>query len=286
MQRRRRTPVGAVAAALVSVLLMLAVAGPAVATEPVLVVPGGERDGQVALDPPVQVADDGIITWLLRNGGDDELTFALAIHDVEVRGDGVDLGAERDDVAPPADEVVLGPGEVARLRLHVSGASLLALVARTVDATPDTEVSALALAGEPVIVTPSVVDASGSGDAVTVRLDADRAAIVDVAVRVSSWPGIGSSTEQLRDVVVPAGGRDLAVGLGGPSLGRLTVEVAVSSPGSPVASAAIWWWPRNLLAVIAAALIAIAAVGTWAWRRRAGHEPAPPTPDDTPLSGN
>lgn len=280
MQRRGMTPVGVGVTAMAGVLLILilAVVGPAVATEPVLVVPGGQHDGQVALDPPVQVANDGIVTWLLRNGGSDELTFALAIHDVEVRGDRVDLGAARDDVAPPADEVVLGPGEMARLRLHVSDASLLALVARTVDATPDTEVSALALVGEPATVTPSVVDASVTGDAVTVRLDADRAAIVDIAVRVSSWPGIGSSTQQLRDVVVPAGGRDLAVGLGGPSLGRLTVEVAVSSPGSPVASAAIWWWPRNMLAIIAAILIAIAAVGTWARRRRNGQATeGPPT---------
>lgn len=266
---------GVIAAVLAGMLLLLpAAVGPALATEPVLVVPGGERDGQIALDPPVQVAGDGAVTWLLRNGGVDELTFDLAIHDVEVRGDRVDLGSARHDVAPPADQVVLGPGEVARLRLHLSDASLLALVARTVDATPDTEVSALALVGEPAEVTPSVVDASGTGEAVTIRLDADRAAIVDVAVRVSSWPGIGASTEQLRDVVVPAGGRDLAVALGGPSLGRLTVEVAVSSPGAPNASAAIWWWPRSVLAVIAALLILAAAAATWARRRRTNDEPA------------
>lgn len=236
--------------AVVAVATTLAVATPVVADvpEPPLVVEGGTADGQVTLRPRTRTTLDERVTWVLANGGTDRLAFALAVRRVATDDAGaVELGAVVDEVVLATERVVLGPGESVRVaaRIPADGTpDAMALVATTVDAEPETELAGLLLRSAAGRVTPSVVGADAAAGTFTVRLDADAPALVDVAVRAAAWPGIGASEQVVPGVLVPAGGRDLRIGLAGAVAGRLAVDVAVAGVGEPArASGSLWWWP-------------------------------------------
>lgn len=245
-----------------------------VVPEPPLVVDGGVEDGRVTLEPATQAVGGGRVEWLLSNGGDAALRFAVAIHDVITSGDGdVEVAGPRSDLDLGLDEIRLGPGEVARIPLWLPAevtATTLALVARTIDAEPQTQVSGLVLVSGDGEVTPEVVTSDASAGVFTVRLASDGPAIVDLAVRASAWPGLARTDEVLEDVLVPAGGRDLDVALSGPVVGRLTVEVVAVGLAEARTSATLWWWPRPFLIGIAAVLVLVALALVLRVRRRHG----------------
>lgn len=252
-------------------LLLTTVAALAV-PEPVLVVPGGERDGQIRLSPQTQSTTAERVTWQLANGGDEALTFAVAVHDVDT--DGGDLAIEdvRDDLDLGVDQVLLAPGDVARLALTVPetlDTTAVALVARTVDAEPATELAGVLLRSDGAEVTPSVAGADVAAGTFTVHLDAAAPALVDLAVRTTAWPGVIEAEQVVEGVLVPAGGRDLDVSMAGAVIGHVTVDVVVRGTGDPVrASDTVWWWPRTLVAVAAGGLLLLAGVGAVGRRLR------------------
>ena len=253
--------------------VVLGLAGPVASVpEPPLVVDGHELDGQVRLSPTTQVAEDGRATWVLANGGDGTLTFELAVHEVEATTAGVEVG-EAAGVALGAGEVVLAPGEVARIPLAVpadTAPGALALVATTVEAEPPTTLSGVVLVGGGGEVTPTVTGADAGDGVLTVRLDADGPALVDVALRATAWPGLVRTTEEVEGLYVPAGGRDLEVSLDGVVAGRVTVDVAVSGDPGARTSEAVWWWPPVVVvALLLGLLLTVAAVVLWRRRRRA-----------------
>lgn len=237
--------------------------------EPVLVVTGGAADGQVALSPATQVVTQPRVAWLLTNGGADDLVFQLGVHDVVTSDGNVEVGAERPDLALALEQVQLGSGEAARIPLHLPDATTpgtIALVARTVEADPETTVSGVALLGADGEVAPAIASADAGAGTFTVRLDADTPTIVDVAVRSSVWPGTMQADDLVEDVLVPAGGRDLDIDLDGAVAGRLHIDVAVSDGGR--ASAAVWWWPAEVVLAALALVALVAALAVWLVRRR------------------
>lgn len=240
--------------------------------EPPLVVSGGATDGQVSLSPATQAVPGPRVTWLLTNGGGGSLTFALAIHDVATRDGDVRIGEPNADLRLSSDMLHLAPGEVGRVPLRLpdtASPAAIALVARSVDADPETTVSALALVGADGEVTPEVV-ASDAGDGTfTVRLDSDAPALVDVAVQTSAWPGVLHVEDVVEGVLVPAGGRDLDVALDGWVAGRVHIDVAVSGETPGRASGDVWWWPVEVVvALLAVLLLVVAVVTLWLRRRR------------------
>lgn len=264
---------------LVAAVLVTAVLGPVAAAgaraaasappEPVLVVPGGETDGQLAVRPPTQVSDHrGRLTWTVTNGGAATVTITLAIHEVVSRAGQVEVGERHGDLALRDDRVVLAPGEVARVRVPVPdevGPETVALVAQTADG--DARVTGLALIGSGGTVRATVADADAHAGTVTIRLRAPGPALVDVAVRAVVWPGLVRDEQVVTDVLVPVGGRDVPVTVGGPVAGCVTIEVAVSGDGAR-ATRTVWWWPRWVPAGIATVLVAVTALGVVAARRR------------------
>lgn len=282
MRRRDRCPPGRPATVLMvagSLLVALAVAvglphpvaaqSPSEVAEPVLVVSSGATDGQVSLSPATQAVTQARVAWLLANGGTDSLVFALAVHDVVTSDGDVEVGAERPDLDLALDQVQLGPGEVARVPLHLPDATTpgtIALVARSVDAEPETTVSGVALLGADGEVAPAVSGADAGAGTFTVRLDTDTPAIVDVAVRSSVWPGLVRVEDLVEDVLVPAGGRDLDIALDGAVAGRLHIDVAVSDGGR--ASTAVWWWPAEVVLAALALVGLLAIVVVWLVRSR------------------
>lgn len=242
---------------------------PSEVAEPVLVVPGAASDGQVSLAPATQVVSQTRLAWLLTNGGADSLVFQLAVHDVVTSDGEVEVGAQRTDLPLSLDRLQLGPGEAARIPLHLPDSTTpgtIALVAQTVDAEPETTVSGVALLGAHGEVAPAISHSDAGAGTFTVRLDADAPALVDVAVRSSVWPGILRADDLVEDVLVPAGGRDLDIALDGAVAGRLHLDVAVSAGGR--ASAAVWWWPVEAVVALLAlgALLVAGALWLGRWR--------------------
>ena len=259
---------------LAAVLGVMLVTGPvpgvAQVPEPPLVVDVDDRDGQVHLSPATQTVPDGHATWVLTNGGEDRLTFDLAVHAVDTTPEGVEIG-DRLDIPLGLDSLALGPSEAARIPLQVGdqAPAALALVATTEGAEPATTVAALALVGDGDSVAPDVGDADASRGVFSVRLDADDPALVDVALRASAWFGAVQASQVVEGVYVPAGGRDLEVSVDGPLLGRVTVDVVVAGAETTRASSTVWWWPaRLLLAVLGLVLLAAVAVVVLRRRRR------------------
>lgn len=240
--------------------------------EPALVVEGGATDGQVRLSPATQAVPGPRVTWLLANGGTGSLTFDLAIHDVAADDGDVQVGEPRPDLRLASDTLHLAPGEVGRIPLRVPASAspgAVALVARSVDAEPETTVSGLALVGSDGDVAPRVVASDASAGTFTVRLDSDAPALVDVAVQASAWPGVLHVEDVVEGVLVPAGGRDLDVALDGWVAGRIHVDVAVGGETPARASGDVWWWPAEVLLAVLAVLLLVAAVVTlWRHRRR------------------
>ncbi len=237
--------------------------------EPVLVVSSGSADGQVSMSPATQVVTQARVAWLLTNGGRDSLVFQLAVHDVVTSDGNVEVGAKRPDLALALDQLQLGPGEAARVPLHLPDATApgtIALVASTVDAEPETTVSGVALFGPDGEVAPAISAADAGAGTFTVRLDADAPAIVDIAVQSSVWPGMLRADDLVEDVLVPAGGRDLDIALDGAVAGRLRIDVAVSDGGR--ASATVWWWPAEVVVAALALVSVLAVVVVWLVRRR------------------
>lgn len=247
--------------------------------EPVLVVPGDATDGQVRVRPAAQAPDDGRLTWTVANGGEVPVALTLAVHEVRAQDGEVEVGRVHDRLAVPSRAVDLDAGEVARVRVPVPpdlAPGTVALVAAGVDA--DVEVVGLALVGPAAGrdgatagVEPRVQPGPEAG-AITVRLASDVPALVDVAVRASAWPGLVHDEQVLADVLVPVGGRDVPVAVSGPVVGRVTVDVAVSGQQAGRTSAALWWWPRELLVAVAVALVMVAGVAVALVARR-GRRP-------------
>ncbi len=255
--------------ACVAAVATLGATGTALAVpQPPLVVDGHELDGQVSLSPATQVADGDRVTWVLANGGEGTLTFELAVHEIEATTAGVEVG-EPAGVALGAEEVTLAPGELARIPLTLPPGTepgALALVASTVEADPPTTLSGVVLVGGGGEVIPTVAGTDASGGVLTVRLDADGPALVDVALRATAWPGFVHTTEVVEGLYVPAGGRDLAVSLDGAVAGRLTVEVAVGGDPGARATETVWWWPREVVVVAIVVVLVLAGAGVL-WRR-------------------
>lgn len=258
------------------VVVVALAAGPARATmaravpQPPLVERSGADDGQVRLTPATQAAVAGHATWTLANGGADRLTFDLAVHEVEARDDGVAIGAPA-SVPLASDVLTLAPGEAARIPVEVPDPGTpraLALVARTVDTEPPTTVSGVLLVGGGGPVTPSVVATDVGAGTLTVRLAATGPALVDVALRATAWPGVARAEQVVEGVLVPAGGRDLVVALGGGLVGSIAVDVVVGGAAPTRASTRVWWWPTWLLAVVATALVVATAATILVVRRR------------------
>lgn len=243
--------------------------------EPVLVIPGASTDGQVHVRPATQAPDDrGLLTWTLDNGGGEPVELALAIHETIARDGEVAVGRPHDRLRVTSRPVRLAPGEVARVRVPVPddlAPHTVALVASGMEA--DVEVVGLALVGAGDGAADGTGDGAGEdgGAAVrprvrggpgertiTVRLEADAPALVDVAVRATAWPGLARDEQVLDGVLVPAGGRDVPVAVSGPVAGRVVVDVAVSGQPAGRTSAALWWWPRELLVSLAIALLVVA----------------------------
>ena len=259
----------------VAALAALGMVGTAAAVpQAPLVVDGHPLDGQVRLSPATQVAEDGQADWLLANGGEGTLTFALTVHEVEATAAGVEVG-DPAGVALGADEVTLAPGEVARIPLSLPAEAepgALALVATTVDAEPPTTLSGVVLVGGGGEVVPTVVGADAGSGTLTVRLDADGPALVDVALRATAWPGLVHTSEVVEGLYVPAGGRDLDMSLDGAVAGRVTVEVAVGGDPGGRDARAVWWWPPVVLVPLLVVLVAGVAAGALWWRRRGAPE--------------
>ncbi len=231
-------------------------------------VDGHELDGQVSLSPATQVAEGDRVTWVLANGGEGTLTFELAVHEVEATGAGVEVGGPA-GVALGADEVTLAPGELARIPLTLPSEAepgALALVATSVEADPPTTLSGVVLVGGGGEVTPTVAGADAGDGILTVRLDADGPALVDVALRATAWPGFVHTSEVVEGLYVPAGGRDLDVSLDGVVAGRVTVEVAVGGDPGARATETVWWWPREVVVVAIVAVVVLAGAVVL-WRR-------------------
>lgn len=276
-------------AALLVMAVMATAARGQTAIEPPLVVDGAAEDGQVVIEPAAQTVVDGRVVWLVRNGGEDALSFDLAVHEVVATDDGVDVGAPHADLALAVDRLRLGAGEVARVPLHVDEGvrGAFALVAQTVDAEPATTVSGVALRAADVEVRPSVTAADASDGTLTVRLDAEGPSLVDVALRSSAWPGVARSETVVEGVLVPPGGRDLEVALGGVLAGRVRLEVAVAPVAGGTdgagtdgagtervaarAAATVWWWPPLVVVGLVVVLLVLVGAGVaMRWRLRSG----------------
>lgn len=277
MLRHRTTPtraaalVMAVVGALVAAGLPVAAQAPSPVPEPVLVVDGEATDDQVALAPATQAVSGDRVTWLLTNGGSGSLTFELAVHDVTTRDGDVEIGDPRADLPLALDMLHLGPGEVGRIPLRLPDPSppgTIALIARTVDADPETTVSGVALLGADGEVVPRVTASDAGAGTFTVRLDSDAPALVDVAVRTSVWPGVLAAEDLVEGVLVPAGGRDLDIALQGTVAGRVHIDVAISGATPERASGDVWWWPAEVVVALLAVLLLLALLVSWAWRRR------------------
>ncbi len=262
---------------------VLAVGSPATAQDgdPILVVPGGAVDDVIAVDPPMQRVDAGAgVRWTLRNGGAD-VTLELTIVDITVDATGaVTPGARRLDLAPPSSSLTLREGEVGRVSIDVPADTpdgVVALVARTEGTTPEVEVAGIVAIGTlpPAEVTIAQVD-PGDG-VVVVNLEADAITVVDVAVRVRAWPGVDAGTDTIRNVIVPAPGRQLRVDVSGSLIGRIDVDVAVAAVDDPTAvqraTASRWWFPRAATGATALVLL-VAAVAAVVRSRRRDSGPA------------
>lgn len=278
---RVRTARAAAVAVMVVVATVLFAAGstataqaPSTVPEPVLVVEAGATDGQVSLMPATQSVSHQRLTWVLRNGGEEALAFDLAIHDVVATGGAVEVGAERVDLPLAQATVRLAGGEAARIPLLLPDATspdAIALVARSVDADPETTVSGIALlGGAGGNVTARLARTDVGTGTFTVRLDSDFPTLVDVAVRASAWPGLMSTEDVIEGVFVPAGGRDLDVSLDGAMAGRLQLDVAVSGDTPVRASADVWWWPAEVVVALLAIVLLIVVAITGLRRRRQG----------------
>lgn len=274
----RRAGVLALAASVALVGLRPGAAPPAARAEvpePPLVVGDAATDGQVRITPATQTVSGPRVTWLVTNGGDRPLTFQVAIHTVDATTTAVEVG-EPADLALATDTLHLGAGEAARVPLRLDPTSTpraLALVARTGDADPATTVVGLALVGGSDTVAPRVVGGDAGSGTITLRLDAEGPALVDLAVRATAWPGLLHAEEVLEGILVPAEGREVDVVLGGPVAGRVTVEVAVGGSEPRRARAVVWWWPRSLWGATALVLLVLAATGTAVRLRRARRDP-------------
>lgn len=248
---------------LVAALAVLTGGGPVgAAPEPPLVVEAEGGDGTIRVEPATQQVDGPRVAWHLHNGGDATLTFTLALHEVEASSEGATIGEALGSPGLVADRITLAPHERARVPVHLAddGPRALALVATTVDATPETTVSGIALVGGEGAVRAEVVEADAAAGRFTLALDSSTPALVDVAIRATAWPGRPTTTHRLEGVLVPAGGREVPVRLDGPIVGRVTLEAAVTS-GDQVERTIreVWWWPRWLLAAIAGLLVLVAA---------------------------
>lgn len=246
-------------------------AGAGAAAEPPLVVDGDDTPGAVRIAPETQQVTGPRVTWQLHNGGQETLTFDLALHAVEAAEEGATIGEPLADPTLAVDRLTLASGEHARIPVHLPDGAprVLALVATTVDASPETTVSGLALLGADGTVTPEIVDADATAGTFTLRLAASGPALVDVAVRATAWPGRPTTTHRLDGVLVPTGGRDVVVRLDGPVAGRVTLDAAVTA-GDDVGrtSRSVWWWPRCLLVLVAIAMVVVAASVLLVRRRR------------------
>lgn len=244
--------------------------------EPPLVVEGAATDGQVHLTPATQTVDGGRVVWVLANGGEGTLTFDLAMHEVDTTTTDVAIGA-RTDLRLGRQTLTLAPGEVARVPLVLDDEDeprALALVARTVDAEPETTVAGVALVGGGGTVDSQVVEADAGAGTFTVRLDAQGPTLVDLALRATAWPGLLRTQQVVDGVLVPAGGRDLEVELDGPLVGRVTLDVAVSGDPPARTSTAVWWWPTSTLVVVAVVLLLVTVAAVVWVRRRERGQPA------------
>lgn len=268
---------------LVTVVLGLAVgvdarAAASAPPEPVLVVPGAASDGQLTVRPATQLADDrGRLTWTVANGGTGALTLTLALHEVSSRAGRVEVGQRHGRLALRDHRVVLAPGEVARVRVPVPdglGPQTVALVAQADDG--GARVTGLALIGGGGTVRPEVTETDARAGTVTVRLHAPGPALVDVAVRAVVWPGLVHDEQVVTDVLVPVGGRDVPMAVGGPVAGRVTIEVTVSGDGART-TRTVWWWPRWVPISVAAVLVVVTALLVVGARRgRVGGAPGAP----------
>lgn len=263
--------VAAIVGAVVAAGLPVAAQAPSPVPEPILVVDGGAADDQVGLAPATQAVSGDRVAWLLTNGGSGSLMFDLAVHDVTTRDGDVEIGAPRDDLPLALDTLHLGPGDVGRIPLRLPDGAppgTIALIARTVDADPETTVSGVALLGADGEVVPRVAGSDADAGTFTVRLDSEAPALVDVAVQTSVWPGMLAAEDLVEGVLVPAGGRDLDIALQGTVAGRVHIDVAVSGTTAERASGDVWWWPAEVVVTLLAVLLLLVLVVSWVWRRR------------------
>ena len=186
--------------------------------DPILVVPGGAVDGVIAVDPPLQRVDAGAsIRWTLRNGGADA-ALELTIVDITVDATGaVTPGPRRLDLAPPSS-LTLREGEVGRVSVDVPAETpdgVVALVARTEGTNPEVEVAGIVTIGALPAAEVAIAQVDPGDGAVVIDIGAEATTVVDVAVRVRAWPGVDAGVDTVRNVIVPAPGRQVRVDVSG-----------------------------------------------------------------------
>ena len=263
---RRPVAIGAIA---VGVLTLAAPAGTTAA--PILVGPTAVSDGSLRLAPAVQAVTGEEAVWVLVNGGDGPLTFALTLHEVVVGDGGGAVPGPPSATRPPADEVTLAAGEEARIPVSLEAGAAVALQASAPDAAP---LHAFAVAAGDGAVTAAIGLDTARGRA-RVSLSSDAPTVATVTVAAESWPGRRLGTVTSDPVVVIPPGVTLTSTIKG-AVGPTTVEVAVAAVGGATTSAraSAFVVTRTGVASVAVAVLGLAVVSlAITLRRRRRHNP-------------
>lgn len=267
--RGLRRPV-AIAAVVVGVLTAAPVG---TAAGPIVVGPTAVTDGSLRLTPAVQAVAGDEAVWVLANGGDRPLTFALTLHEVVVGDGGGAVPGPPSTLQSPADEVTLAAGEEARIPVLLDAAGAVALRASAPDAAPLYAFAVAAgQAGEAVVTADIDLDTARGRALVTLSTESPTVAAVTVAAE--SWPGrqLGSVTSD--PVVVVPPGVTITSSIRG-AVGPTTVEVAVAAVGgaTTAARATAFIVTRTGLAVVAIGILGLAAVSLAITIRRRRYVP-------------
>lgn len=267
----------AVAAAVVAWALWSApTAAPAA---PIVVGPSDLDDGTLRLTPTVQVVDDSEAAWVLANGSDRALTFALSLHEIVVGRDGqAAAGATLSDPAP-VGEVVLGPREQARIAIPVADPTALRV---TTDGAGRLEAFAVAPQSGDVAVTIDLDTAQGRA---AVAVSAEAPTVANLAVGVTGWPGRDLGTATAGPFVVVPPGVKVVVDLDG-AVGPTTMKAAVTTATgeSATAESTTFVVTRSGLAIVAAAALAVATGALVLVLRRRTRSRASAATDANPTS--
>jgi hypothetical protein len=266
-----RTPRGllrpvAVAAVAVGVLTLAAPLGTTAA--PIVIGRSEVADGSLRLTPAVQAVAGTEAVWVLANGGDRPMTFALTLHEVVVDDRGGAVPGAQASTRPPADEVTLAAGEEARIPVSLDALRAIALQATAPDAAP---LHAFAVVAGDGPVSADIALDTARGRAV-VSLSAETPTVARVTVAAESWPGrrLGSVTSDAVVVIPP--GVTITSAIRG-AVGPTTVEAAVTAVGGATTSArtSAFVVTRTGLASVAAGVLGLAVIIIVITLRRRGR---------------